>query len=359
MEAHVKEQRIDGAVSEVVPKRWRPARVGALALAVGMSVVMAVAALAQAAPRGTNVDCSQDPLALQPAITAAAPGDTLSVKGTCTGNYLVDKDLTINGQGNAVLDGQNLDTVLSTAREVTLELDKLTITNGNATDGGGIEIVNNSTVDATRLTVTGNRASTLGGGIHLQFDGSTLILDNSTVSDNTQFGASGSGGGIYNQGTATITRSALIDNTARRGGGLITFGTPVTIDQSRVTGNSATVDSGGLENNFGNLRVTNTLVNKNSAGFSGGGLTNANGMTTLEQSRVINNTAERNGGGIFNISGSGSLTLRKSTVAGNEASDGGGIFNLRGGPITLDQSRVVGNKPNNCAPSGSVPGCSN
>lgn len=357
MEAHVKEQRIDGAVSEVVPRRWRPARVGALALAVGMSVVMAVAALAQAAPRGTNVDCSQDPLALQPAITAAAPGDTLSVKGTCTGNYLVDKDLTINGQGNAVLDGQNLDTVLSTAREVTLELDKLTITNGNARDGGGISIVNDSTVDATRLTVTGNRASRRGAGIYLQFTGSTLVLDNSTVSDNTQFGDRGSGGGIFTQGTATITRSALIDNTARRGGGLITFGSPVTIDQSRVTGNSATVQSGGLENNFGDLRVTNTLVNKNSAG-SGGGLFNANGMTTLEQSRVINNTAERNGGGIFNISGSGSLTLRKSTVAGNEASDGGGIFNLRG-PITLDQSRVVGNKPNNCAPSGSVPGCSN
>jgi nitrous oxidase accessory protein NosD len=63
------------------------------------------------------------------------------------------------------------------------------------------------------------------------------------------------------------------------------------------------------------------------------------------------------GGGIFNNGGTVTLT-GGSTINGNTASSGGGIDN-GGGTVTLTGgSRVTGNKPDNCAPPGSVSGCS-
>ena len=46
----------------------------------------------------TAVDCTTDPSALQPAINAAAAGQTLDITGTCIGTFTVSKDLTLEGQ---------------------------------------------------------------------------------------------------------------------------------------------------------------------------------------------------------------------------------------------------------------------
>src|SRR4051794_33902296 len=56
----------------------------------------------------TNTNTSST--SLQDAVNAAAAGDKLFVKGTCTGGTSIDKDLTVTGQSNggtktATLDG--------------------------------------------------------------------------------------------------------------------------------------------------------------------------------------------------------------------------------------------------------------
>ena len=56
---------------------------------------------ASASPAGITVHCPTDNL--QTAINAAAAGSTLLVDGTCTGNFYIDKDLTLSGP--AILDG--------------------------------------------------------------------------------------------------------------------------------------------------------------------------------------------------------------------------------------------------------------
>jgi predicted outer membrane repeat protein len=95
----------------------------------------------------------------------------------------------------------------------------------------------------TGSTVSHNTA-TNGGGI---YNGDTLTLKNSTISENT---ASQDGGGIYNEGAATafgstvltLTGSTVSGNTAgRAGGGGIFFGgtiSMVTLNSSTVSGNS-------------------------------------------------------------------------------------------------------------------------
>jgi hypothetical protein len=54
------------------------------------------------------------------------------------------------------------------------------------------------------------------------------------------------------------------------------------------------------------------------------------------------------------------VTLNNSSsIKGNTAATfGGGIYNIFSGFVTLnDSSSITGNNPNNCAPPGSVPGC--
>jgi hypothetical protein len=80
----------------------------------------------------------------------------------------------------------------------------------------------------------------------------------------------------------------------------------------------------------------------------------------LNNSQVNDNTAGGNGGGIANGLGAmlpgAPITLNHSQVTGNTAAHGGGIFNS-GGTVTLAGTSITGNTPDNCAPPGSVAGC--
>ncbi|MGW7007031.1 hypothetical protein ACWGCW_30550 [Streptomyces sp. NPDC054933] len=90
------------------------------------------------------------------------------------------------------------------------------------------------------------------------------------------------------------------------------------------------------------------------APYPGGGITNLGGTVSLVSSSVTGNTAVA-GGGIYTDNGAVSLTA--SSVTGNSATaSGGGIYVNSGGVTTL-ASTVSGNTPDNCAPSGSVLGC--
>ncbi|MGY5125462.1 hypothetical protein [Streptomyces nigrescens] len=88
--------------------------------------------------------------------------------------------------------------------------------------------------------------------------------------------------------------------------------------------------------------------------FPGGGLTNLGGTVSLLTSSVTGNTAVA-GGGIYNDNGS--VTLTASSVTGNQATASGGGIYVNSGGVTLLGTSVSNNTPDNCAPSGSVIGC--
>lgn len=243
---------------------------------------------------------------LQDAVDAAAAGDTLFVKGTCTGATEIGKNLTIDGHSasgtkTATLNGGRRGTVLTIDSGVSVTLNALIITNGGAEIGGGI------------------------------LNGGTVTLNGSTVTGNTT-GEDG-GGGIYNDGTVTLNGSTVTGNTGGifGGGGISNNSGTVTLNGSTVTGNTAA----GLAGRFG----------------GGGGILNFAGTVTLNGSTISGNTTGGDGGGINNTS-TGTVTMSgTSTVHDNTAiqGEGGGICNSSPGTLVgaVAGVNVYNNTPDN------------
>jgi hypothetical protein len=177
------------------------------------------------------------------------------------------------------------------------------------------------------LTVEGG-ARDDGAGIFV--GPSPLVGIDLDVRDNT---ATGDGGGIYTVGTPfTLHNSTVEGNSAARGGGIyIPAGFVATpkfkLSSSTVSGNMATTGAGVYNNGaneFGNampakLDVHNSTIAGNEATGAGGGvITSSSAQTTLLSTTVARNIADSSGaGGLVNPSGS--MALGNSLVAGNSA----------------------------------------
>jgi predicted outer membrane repeat protein len=254
-----------------------------------------------------------DPLGT--AIARAVPGDALKVIGTCVGNFVIDKDLGLEGRPSQkqadTLDGDRTGTVLTIGGGVTVAISNLTITHTDldaTTLAGGIQ--NSGVLTLSNSTVREN--FTLGGGgIH---NSGTLTLVNSVVSGND---AAFEGGGISNSGTVVLEDSTVSGNGAQAGGGISNSGT-LTLIASTVSGNSA--GFGGGIYNFATATLIRSTVSGNSAGFGGGGI-RSSGMLSLTDSKVTENTVSPpgQGGGILS---SGTLTLHgTNNLCGNTPDD--------------------------------------
>ena len=285
------------------------------------------------------------------AISLATSGDTIRVAAAIyTENFTLGKSLNILGAGasTTIIDGGGVRTVVTisnTSAHVTLS--KLTIRNGKATSGGGIN--NSGTLTLTNSTVSGNQApipcihffvfceisagTASGGGI---YNSGALIISNSIISGNHAGSycnanpCSAFGGGIYNRGTLMMIRnSSLITNSAGTacstslncrvgtGGAFYSFGGAVTLDNSTVTGSSAYRCSGtcrgaggAIVNGSGNVAVNNSTVSGNSAG----GIFNS-GTATLQNS-IVSNSGSNCSGTItssgYNLSSDGSCAFSNS-----------------------------------------------
>lgn len=240
-------------------------------------------------------------------------------------------DIPEPGDDKLILDGNDCTRVLYVGEDVIVEIEKVWITEG------------------------GDRSSSSsGGGI---FNAGTLTLTKSVVFNNF----AEDGGGIFNQGNLTLTNSKVLENTAKdQGGGIYNrFGSyrrnTVTLKNSTVSDNIAERDGGGIFNQStsrgeSTLSLVNSMISDNFARRYGGGIFNFEGTLTLINSTVSMNYTERNGiskgGGIFNFNiGIGTLTLRNSTIFENEAHFGGGIFNgaLYGPPLYDDDVLIFQN----------------
>lgn len=290
-------------------------------------VALAGAPGASAAP--TTVDCSTT--SLQAAINQASPGATLAVTGTCSGDYTINQNLTLVGHQTAVLDAQGSGTTLTVSPGATVQVTDLTITSGDAIDGGGVN--NSGTLTLSRVLVTNSFASS-GGGI-FNNSSASVTLSQTTVSLNN---SGGFGGGIYNNGAMTINSSTVEQNLSADGGGGI-FSCcgfkPATVSNSTISGNFTAGSGGGIFNQLDSITLVNSRVAGNTAVLEAGGIDNNAGTTTLKNTTVTSNAAQSGESGTF----------------------GGGIFDFSGIVSLTGSSAVLGNSPDNCAPTGVVPGC--
>jgi hypothetical protein len=212
----------------------------------GPGVIAAdVPAASAATPCVADTNTNQSYTTLQAAVNAAAAGDTLFVKRTCTGTTTISKNLTISGQSasgtkTATLNAGNpsSDRVLTVQGGASVTLNTLIITGGNTGAGGGIANISSGTVTLNQSTVTGNAALFEGGGI---FNEGTVTLNDSTVTDNFAAGFFFSvGGGIANISTGTVIMnggSTVTGNSAgTEGGGICNRGTLVGATQPPTSG---------------------------------------------------------------------------------------------------------------------------
>jgi hypothetical protein len=286
--------------------------------------------------------------------------------------------------------------VFATPQTITLTGSQLELSNpsetetikgpaaGVAVSGGGasrvFQVDGLVTASISGLTITGGSSAGYGGygvGGGGLLNNGTATLTNCTVSGNSA-GSYASGGGLLNNGTATLIDCTVSGNTAGGsffggGGGGVANGTyffapdaTLTITNCTLSGNSAY--SGGGLHNSGTAKLTNCTISGNSAngfvsyggGVSTGSFHNAAATTALTNCTISGNHANfringygiGSGGGVSNFA---TTTLTNCTVSGNSAqNDGGGLFNsatpMNGsqvGTLTLTNCTVSGNSAHN------------
>ncbi len=321
------------------------------------------------------------------ALNCAVPGDYAAIQtavnnpacdvievavGVYAENLVIARTVTINGAGEAstIIDGGGAGRVISIQPGAVVTLTRMGVTNGSATNGGGIAI-ENASVWLEWLRVYSNTAVQLGGGLYITGTTNVVYLTDSQIMSNT---AQSSGGGIYNHSVLFASRVRLNNNQAvpasfapAYGGGIVNEG-QMTLAASEVNGNLAQTAAGGIQNT-GVFSMVFSSVQHNSVngpfGASGGVSNNVGGEMDIRQSAIYSNTALSSAGGLSN---GGALQVTNSTISGNGSNGSGGLVNtgnaeilnsaiaynqaflsdqggliVSGGAVTLTNSLIVNN----------------
>ena len=305
---------------------------------------------------------SDGSLTLREAITAAnsnaAFGDAAA--GSDTARDVIRFDSSLAG-GTIMLDDLELsitDTLSILGGGVTIDADRdsrifniddagnvflgdMTITGGNAVDGGGI-LSTDSTLTLRDVIVADNRVPVGNGG--------------------------GSGGGLFiTGGSAAIFNSTFESNTAERAGGAIEIADGANVrairssfDFNEAVGGDSGPGNGGAIHISGDASFASrgSTFQSNIAAAEGGGVWNsAVGrmvLTSIGSDRTVisgnvaqGNDADTGGGGVYNDGGT--LSIAATDIVGNFAEgtsgSGGGILTV-GGDVTVARSTITGNEAN-------------
>jgi hypothetical protein len=238
---------------------------------------------------------------LQAAVSVAAPGAVLKVRGVC-GRFTASQDVTLLGPATLAW---------PTCEEAEC-----------GPPGMLAWIESPARVVIRDLHLKGGSSTYTGGAVH---NYGTLVLAGTTSITDSR--AEDGGGGVYNEGLlvmrghSRISRNSLLFGT---GGGVLNLGTLVMSGAARITGND---------------------------GYpSGGGVYNAGTMRMGGRARVAGNSAE-SGGGVYNA---GTLRLSgRARITGNTATTGGGIFSV--GEVVFSRhwhGSVSGNSPDDFVAAG-------
>ncbi len=190
-----------------------------------------------------------------------------------TGQLTINKGLQIEGPGANLLSVQRSSAavtpnfrIFNIAGNLQVAISGLTIANGVVQGGVGGGILNPSgSLLLNRVVIFGNYSDQGGGGLA---NNGVATISHSTISVNTAPG----GGGMSGLGSYSIRESTISGNRAltgfASGGGILVNGGTVVITNSTLAGNSAGDTGGGIYNQgflAGTVRTRNTIIALNSA----------------------------------------------------------------------------------------------
>ncbi len=257
----LKDQIADGADTDQLGVEWKveglkpdDTRVLDLVWTVADATAEVVVTTTQDGPQA---NCTADACTLRAALTASPAGSVIRVP---KGDYQLTSPLT--SSENHIVRGDGADqTVLRAGKDARV----LSVT------GGALGL---SGVRVTGGNPKGEGAD--GGGI-LVSPGASLALANARVDHNT---TTGSGGGLYLGGPASITNSTIDANTSLRdpdneglggvGGGLSAQPlSPLSLVNVTISGNRAEQFGGGVDSEWF-ARLTNVTITDNTAPVAAG-----------------------------------------------------------------------------------------
>ena len=236
----------------------------------------------------------------------------------------------VEGQPSAAkISGGGTATALSMAKSgLSATIQYLTITDGSATNGGGINISNGTVKLANFALITGNTATDKGGGVYLAGSDASLfmygaaLIGDSATSTTRASSASGyfankaaNGAGIYNNGGAVY----------------IGYDTSSHKEQVYFDITSATKSWYGVRRNY------------STTSGAGAGIYHAAGTLQIASGDISHNNAGSAGAGTCNGGGiycAADATVSGGTFTNNYASNGGGIYIASGKKVTVDGAAV-------------------
>ncbi|MBM7841398.1 choice-of-anchor Q domain-containing protein [Herpetosiphon giganteus] len=273
---------------------------------------------------------------------------------------VLNQHTEINGNNNAIFDGQNTRRLLRSANHLNITLRNLTIRNGHTSDqGAGLKIGFWNTLTISNLRFENNQATKdseacdgggaifIGGGSRATIDQSVfinnrannggainslrtnLVVSNSNFEQNSamhttainQYGDCGGGGAIYIDGTRLpadggpdgimLQNNSYTSNTSNNHGGAIFIGLysneTATIERSSFTNNSVTyAPSADWSGTGGAIWY----------GFAATGVSNE--RLIINNSTLEGNKAIGQGGGLWVDA---PATIRNTTFYANDATD--------------------------------------
>ena len=150
------------------------------------------------------------------------------------------------------------------------------------------------------------------------------------------------------QGPMTVTLSGLrlTGGSSPSGSGVFAGGGFVTIEDTEITGNTATGNGGAVFIGSGSLDLVRSSIHGNDA-FRGGGIYNQSGALNVESSTISLNTSNQEGGAIYQQLGDSAL--QNATLTRNTASTG--TFFIGGGNAALRNTVAAGNTTGSANPA--------
>lgn len=231
----------------------------------------------------------------------------------------------INGFGGAIATAGVLDVASSTF-----------ISNTATASGGAIYQDPGFSMNLDATTFSTNHSDGDGGAVAAQ---GQLMVNTGSFTDNT---AKGNGGSIIALvGPYTIKSSTFLSNTASVGdGGAIYFGNAgsATVDHSTFSGNRSKTYGGALMSTIP-LMITSSIFNSNVTGAYGGAIAAPGTPLSVQNTAITGNTAP-SGGGIYSV---GSLTMTTSSLINNTANmDSGALFTFPGNGTATVVNTTIG-----------------
>ena len=326
------------------------------------------------------VSCTQT--AFNTALTTAQSGGgtiTSNCGGVATVPFTAQKLITshviIDGGGLITLSGGDVTRLFRVQNGRSLTLRNIILTDGfSGSDyGGAIYVENGGVLTVAGSTIQNSATNGWAGGAIIDFGGTVTLTDSVIANNQSSYGA------INSVGTLTLLRTTIMSNTATIGGGGLSIGGDVTIQDSHLHHNSAPIGGALFSTAAADVSISGSTFSENSANGlilaetgggailsdgtlsierstfwgnvsdgSGGALqtgyqTNAN--TTSSQSAFFWNQAVLYGGAIYNQNGT--MSLVNSTLSENITQESGGGLTSFLGPTTLIYVTAVNNPGGN------------